>query len=121
MNKLNCNDVIKSLECCIKTQCENCCNLGSWHEQWNCMTDLMKKALNLINEMKKQIRVLEDDVENFKSIAEYQQNCNMSRYFILKEKDKIIEEKCDEIVKLNNEIDAMIMAHTNLVEMWKRG
>ena len=49
--ELNREQIIKALECCIKTQCENCCNLGSWHEQWNCMTDLMKKALSLINQL----------------------------------------------------------------------
>lgn len=48
MNELKLEDVVRALECCIKTQCENCCNLGLWHEQWNCMTDLMKKALALL-------------------------------------------------------------------------
>ena len=48
-------------------------------------------AFALIREMKKQIRELEDDVENYKSIAEYQQNCNVNRYHIIKEKDAEIE------------------------------
>ena len=48
---LNRDEIVKALECCIKTQCENCCNLGNWHEQWNCMTDLMRNALALINQL----------------------------------------------------------------------
>ena len=51
MSELNREQIIKALECCIKTQCENCCNLGDWHEQWNCMTNLMSKALTLIKEL----------------------------------------------------------------------
>lgn len=43
--------IIKALECCIEAQCENCCNLGSWHEQWNCMTGIMRKALSLVKEL----------------------------------------------------------------------
>lgn len=58
MNKIKPEDVIRALECCIKTQCENCCNLGSWHEQWNCMTDLMKKALALLREKDAEIERL---------------------------------------------------------------
>ena len=64
--------IIKALECCIKTQCDNCCNLGNWHEQWNCMTDLMKKALALIKE-------LTEEVADWKAIAEqYQKQCEDS-------------------------------------------
>lgn len=47
-NEMESEKIKNALGCCIKTQCENCCNLGSWHEQWNCMTDLMKKALAII-------------------------------------------------------------------------
>ena len=46
--------IIKALECCITNQHENCCNLAKWHEQWNCMTDLMKNALALIKEQDEQ-------------------------------------------------------------------
>lgn len=53
------NEVINALGCCITEQCENCCNLGSWHEQWNCMTDLMKKSLDLITSQKLQIAELQ--------------------------------------------------------------
>lgn len=49
--KLNRDQITKALECCITNQHENCCNLGKWHEQWNCMTDLMKNALALIKEL----------------------------------------------------------------------
>lgn len=49
--ELNREQIIKALESCIKAQCENCCNLGNWHEQWNCMTDIMKNALALIKEL----------------------------------------------------------------------
>ena len=45
------NELINALESCIKNQCANCCNCGNWHEQWNCMTDLMKKALTIIKEL----------------------------------------------------------------------
>ena len=44
-------DIVKALECCIEEKCENCCNLGRWHEQWNCMRDIMKYALSLIREL----------------------------------------------------------------------
>lgn len=43
--------VIKALECCITKHHENCCKLGKWHEEWNCMTDLMQDALALIKEL----------------------------------------------------------------------
>ena len=33
--ELNRENIIKALECCIKEQCENCCQCGNWHEQWN--------------------------------------------------------------------------------------
>lgn len=62
-------------------------------------------ALALIREMKKQIRKLEDDVENFKSIAEYQQNCNVNRYHIIKEKDAEIERLEEQCNNYENAID----------------
>jgi hypothetical protein len=49
--ELNREQIIKALECCITKHHENCCNLGKWHEEWNCMTDLMKSALSLIKEL----------------------------------------------------------------------
>lgn len=51
MSELNREQIIKALECCIKNQCENCCQCGNWHEQWNCMTFLMKNAVALIKEL----------------------------------------------------------------------
>ena len=57
------NEIIKALECCIKEQCSNCCNCGNWHEQWNCMTEIMKKALDLINRQKAEIERLKKDNE----------------------------------------------------------
>lgn len=58
-------------------------------------------AFALIREMKKQIRKLEDDVENFKSIAEYQQNCNVNRYHIIKEKNAEIERLHGTLAEVN--------------------
>lgn len=52
-------EIIKALECCITKQHENCCNLGKWSEQWNCMTDLMGKALALIKRQREEIAKLE--------------------------------------------------------------
>lgn len=52
--------IIKALECCITNQHENCCNLAKWHEQWNCMTDLMKNALALIKSQDEQVFKLEN-------------------------------------------------------------
>lgn len=40
--------IIKALRCCINSHHESCCQLGKWSEEWNCMTDLMKKSLILI-------------------------------------------------------------------------
>ena len=62
-------------------------------------------ARALIREMKKQIRELEGDVENSKSIAEYQQNCNIKRYHQLQEKDDQLVEKDAEIERLTKERD----------------
>lgn len=50
--------IIKALESCIDTQCDACCQIGTWHEQWNCMTALMRKALELINRQKDEIEHL---------------------------------------------------------------
>jgi DNA repair exonuclease SbcCD ATPase subunit len=61
-------------------------------------------ARALIREMKKQIRELEGDVENFKSIAEYQQNCNIKRYHQLQEKYDQLAEKDAEIERLTAEL-----------------
>ena len=63
MNEPKTEDVMKDLECCIKTQCENCCNLGSWHEQWNCMTDLMKKALFVMHDQNARIAMMAQCIE----------------------------------------------------------
>lgn len=57
--------IIKALECCITNQHENCCNLGKWHEQWNCMTDLMKNALKLIKELTEENKELSEELENY--------------------------------------------------------
>ena len=62
-------------------------------------------ALALIRKLKKQIRELEGDVENFKSIAEYQQNCNVKRYHKLQEKDDQLAEKDAEIERMTKERD----------------
>lgn len=61
--KLNRDQIVKALECCIKNQCENCCQCGNWHEQWNCMTFLMKNALSLIKELTEENDRLKLDVE----------------------------------------------------------
>ncbi len=57
-DKMTDNEIIKALECCIKDQHEGCCKLGSWSEQWNCMADLMKDALDLINRQRSEIEAL---------------------------------------------------------------
>ena len=53
--------IIDSLNSCIKNQHENCCNLGSWHEQWNCMADLMNKARLLIVHLNEENKKLKAD------------------------------------------------------------
>lgn len=55
---MNTEQTIKDLECCINKHHENCCQLGSWHEEWNCMTHLMKRSLALIKEQQKEIERL---------------------------------------------------------------
>lgn len=92
MNEQKPEDAMKALEyCSVYKTCDGCPHFNGVPE-YDCRTKAMANALALLREMKKQIRKLEDDVENFKSIAEYQQNCNMKRYFELKEKDARIEE-----------------------------
>ena len=48
---MNTEQIIKDLESCINKHHENCCQLGSWHEEWNCMTHLMKRSLAIIKEV----------------------------------------------------------------------
>ena len=71
MENLNAEQVKKALECCIKNQCENCCQCGNWHEQWNCMTSLMKNALALINSQEQRIKELAAENERLKAQKYY--------------------------------------------------
>lgn len=71
MENLNAEQVKKALECCIKNQCENCCQCGNWHEQWNCMTSLMKNALVLINSQEQRIKELAAENERLKAQKYY--------------------------------------------------
>lgn len=92
-----------ALACCAQDMCQgDRCPYFEYRckENDNCLEKMSKDALDIIREMEKRIRKLEDDVENFKSIAEYQQNSNISRYFIIKEKDEKIKELYDEIARL---------------------
>lgn len=83
MNELKPEYVMKDME-----QYVHCANImGSA----TLSKDEMNAIFALLREMKKQIRELDADVENYKSIAEYQQNCNVKRYHIIKEKDAEIE------------------------------
>lgn len=59
--------IIKALECCITKHHENCCNLGKWHEEWNCMTDIMKNALALIKDQEGTIKSQATFIEKLKT------------------------------------------------------
>lgn len=50
--------VINDLECCITNHHENCCQLGNWSEEWNCMTGLMKRALAVIHDQNARIGMM---------------------------------------------------------------
>ena len=65
--ELNREQIIKALECCITGHHENCCNLGKWHEEWNCMTDIMKQSLALINELTAENKLLNVELGNANS------------------------------------------------------
>lgn len=86
--ELNREQIIKALECCIKNQCENCCQCGNWHEQWNCMTFLMKNALALIKELTQNSKVLLNSVKESLHAKEDKAACSVSIYDI----DEVLEE-----------------------------
>lgn len=102
------NEIIKALECCIKTQCENCCNCGSWHEQWNCMTDIMKKALDLINRQKAEIERLDIELRAMRGAA------NSYKLDNQRIRAEAIKEFADKVIGLIYEAD-----DTNSVSEWQ--
>lgn len=85
MNKQKPEDVMRALECCITKHHENCCQLGTWSEEWNCMTDLMKKALALLREKDAEIERLTINMNAYgltakniaKDFADYQADVQM--------------------------------------------
>lgn len=71
----------KALECCHHEGCDNCpgCPYNEENDgtKKSCFLRLMEDSLALIKE-------LTDECANYKSIAEYQQKCNMDRGFEIK-------------------------------------
>ena len=45
-------ETVKALECCVVENCEDCKKDWSCVSQWDCMRNLMRCALNLINRIK---------------------------------------------------------------------
>lgn len=103
MNELKPEDVMRALECHYKEwqiptdgidHCEQDC---PYYGVDNCSVKLVKDAFALL-------RKYRAEIENYKSIAEYQQSSNMKRGSELEEKDKVIAEKDAEIDRLEAEI-----------------
>lgn len=59
--------LMNDLECCINKHHENCCQLGNWHEEWNCMTHLMKRSLALIKAQIVLIELLRNERDHLKA------------------------------------------------------
>lgn len=47
--KLTDEQIMKALECCSKSDCENCNRQWSYVAQWDCMRHIMRLSLDLIN------------------------------------------------------------------------
>lgn len=59
------NEVIKALECCLThTKCEEC----PMNQKRNCMTELMKNALDLINRQKEEIEQWKEEANRYQNL-----------------------------------------------------
>ncbi len=54
------NEIVKALECCIESDCDNC----PWDEQTACNEYMRQDALNLINRQKAEVERLKAQCEN---------------------------------------------------------
>ena len=92
-------EIKKALECCRNTTAQDCgkCPL---YEFDNCISELAKNTLDLINR-------LEAEADNYHNIAKNQQNVSMERYFKIKELKQNLEEAHIDIKEHQAEIERL--------------